>query len=334
MLRYKFRASTKAALFVVASANYLLGGQLTLVEFSVTDLNGNFGGQPPIFGTVSGPISSSYTGSSTSSDGQYVQMYTGSATASYANLHAAASESVTCLLTSCVPYALPFSANAGSADYEPGISSLAWWDDVITVQPAPGLVALNFIFNVHGTFTQSGSGNASDTSAFLTGESCAATADFCHGAGGGEPAVPRHNTTVPLPANGTVTVNVIPWVIGQPFQYEFILGASAAVIPTTIGAQGYINGNSSASTDFSNTAQLIAVVPVDINGNPVTGTTVTSASGLPVPLATPEPSTAVLMAAGLVLLRISLGAKLRITYRSASTGSTPVSPGDVTSAAP
>jgi len=188
---------------------------------------------------------------------------------------------------------------------------LAWWDDVITVQPGPGLAALNFVFNVHGTFSQSGSGNASDTSAFLTGETCAASADFCHGAGAGLPATPRHISTVPLPASGTVTVNMIPWVLGSPFQYEFILDATAAVIPNTIGAQGYIVGNSSASTDFSNTAQLIAVIPVDANGNQVPGTTITSASGLVVPLATPEPSTTALMAAGLALLGFSVRTRRR-----------------------
>jgi PEP-CTERM motif len=298
------RWMSRVAVFAAAVSS-ISAGQFTLVEFFPTDLAGSLSAPPPVYGSVFGPATSTWSGSSTSNDGQYIQMYSGSGTASITTLRASASESVSCVLSSCTPYALPFSANAGSADYSPGISTLAWWNDIITVNPGPGFARLNFVFNVDGTFSQSGSGSAS---ASLVGESCAATETLCTG---GPPATPRHITNLPITHNGLVTLNLQPWLIGQPFDYEFILAVSAATMPTTVGSQGFIQGNSSASTDFSNTAQLIGVNPVDSNGNLVTGTTITSASGFALPGPTPEPSTFVLFLAGLVF--VALWKKRRVT---------------------
>jgi hypothetical protein len=295
---------SRVAVFTAAVSS-ISAGQFTLVEFAPTDLNGNFPGPPPVYGSVFGPATSTWSGSSMSTDGQYIQMYSGSGTASITTLRAAANESVSCALSSCTPYALPFSANAGGADYSPGISTLAWWNDIITVNPGPGFASLNFVFNVDGTFSQSGSGSAS---ASLVGESCAATETLC---GGGPPATPRHITNLPITHNGLLTLNLQPWLIGQPFEYEFILAVSAATTPTTIGSQGSIQGNSAASTDFSNTAQLIAVNPVDSNRNLVTGTTITSASGFALPGPTPEPSTFALLVAGLVFAALLNGRRSR-----------------------
>jgi hypothetical protein len=231
-----------------------------------------------------------------------VKLTMGSGSASIAFLRAAVSESVTCLSSTCGAYALPFSSSAGSANYEPGVSALVWWNDIITVTPGLGLANLNFVFRVDGTFAQSGSANSSDTSAVLVGESCAATEVLCTG---GPPATPRHITVVPITQSGLVTVSLTPWLLNQPFEYEFILGVSASVIPSTVGAQGFINGNSSSSADFFDTAQLIAVNAVDRQGNIVPGTTISSASGFNLPGQVPEPSPFGGVLAGLLLAALS-----------------------------
>ena len=284
---------------LAASASCISAGQFTLVEFSALGLDGNSSAPAPVYGSVLGPAMSTWTSSSMSTDGQYIQSYSASGTASITTLRAAVSEKVSCV--SCGAYALPFSASAGNADYQPGVTALVWWNDIITVNPGPGFASMQFVFSVDGVFSQSGPGNASNTSAVLVGESCAATETLCTG---GPPPTPRHITSVPITQNGVVTLNLQPWLVGQPFEYEFILGVNANTIPSTIGAQGYIQGNSSASTDFSNTAQLIGVNPVDSNGNLVSGTTITSASGFQLPGPTPEPSTFALIAAGLALVAL------------------------------
>jgi hypothetical protein len=171
----------------------------------------------------------------------------------------------------------------------------------MTVNAGPGLASLKFVFEVSGTFSGSGSGNALNTSAVLVAESCPVVDFACTG---NNP--PRNITQVPITANGAITVNLVPWILNQPFDYEFILAANAAVIPTMIGAQGYINGASTATTNFSDTAQLVAIYPVDSQGNLVPGTTITSASGFALPLvtslATPEPSTLLVSMGGLLFL--------------------------------
>jgi hypothetical protein len=291
-----------AIVVLIASATSISAGQFTLVEFGTTGLDGTSGGPAPVFGSVFGPATLTFSDSSVSTDGTYSQTYNGSGSASIGSLHAAVSESVTCLSSSCGAYALPFSSAAGSADYEPGVSALVWWNDIITVTPGPGLASLNFVFNVDGTFAQSGSANSSDTSAVLVGESCAATEDLCTG---GPPVTPRHITQVPITHNGLVTVSLTPWLLNQPFEYEFILGVTANVIPSTVGTQGFINGNSSSSADFLDTAQLIAVNGVDSHGNIVSGTTITSASGFGLPTEAPEPSTFGVVSVGLLLAALS-----------------------------
>lgn len=294
------------------TATCVFASQFTLVEFSTVGLDGNPGGPAPVYGPVLGTASGTLSGSSAAPDGSYMQTYSGSGSASIGGLHASVSESVNCLLSSCGDYALPYSSFEGSSDYEVGASALVWWNDIVTVTPGPGLASLNFVFDVDGTFSQSGSGNSSDTSALLVGEDCAATETLCTG---GPPATPRHIATAQITQDGQVTINLIPWVLNQPFDYEFILAVNADAIPNTVGAQGYISGNSSATTDFSDTVQLVAVNPVDSAGNIVSGTTITSESGYDLPGSVPEPPTFGGAMAGLLLM---LGI---YSYRKACIGS-------------
>jgi hypothetical protein len=289
---------------LIASATCLSAGQFTLVEFSTLGLDGSAGGPPADFGSVLGPTSLTWSGSSTATDGSYQQTYNASGSASITSLHAAVSESVTCLLSSCGAYALP--SSGGSTNYQPNVTGLVWWNDVMTVNPGPGFSTLNFVFNVDGIFSQSGTANSSLASALLVGESCDASLALCNGFAG-----PRHITQVPITQNGTVTVSLTPWLLNQPFQYEFILAVGANVVPSTIGPQGYINGNSSSSANFSNTAQLVAVNPVNSQGNLVAGTTITSASGFSLPGPVPEPSTFGAAAAGLLLVALRYRFRVR-----------------------
>jgi hypothetical protein len=278
---------------LAASAACLSAGQFTLVEFFSAGLDGNLNGPGPDFGSVTGPTTASFSTSSTATDGSYKQTVSGAGSASITTLRASSSETLTCQTGSCGSYALPFSSAEGSsANYQPGISTLVWWNDIMTVNTTGPVANLQFVFNLNGTLSQTGNGVAS---ASLVGESCDATQAACSA------GIPRHNTNVPITANGPLTINLTPWVLNQPFEYEFILVTNAFANPTGTDSQGFITGTGSATADYYDTAQLVSVLPVDSQGNYVPGTTITSASGVILPVAVPEPSTLGLAFTGLLL---------------------------------
>ena len=63
-----------------------------------------------------------------------------------------------------------------------------------------------------------------------------------------------------------------------------------------------VNAYSNADNDFGSTAKLVGVDLFDAQGNPITEFTLASASGTVYPGAVPEPATALLMLAGLLVL--------------------------------
>lgn len=136
--------------------------------------------------------------------------------------------------------------------------------------------------------------------AALFGKTCSIDNDFCH-PGANNRAVNIY--TLGLNGAQSVAVDMALPSYSNTFEIEYILEVGAI---DNLTSDNYLTGTSSGSVDFSHTAQLINIEPVDANGN-VThdGTIIYNLSGTTLPGTTPVPEPSAFFGLGAVLLLLA-----------------------------
>jgi hypothetical protein len=175
--------------------------------------------------------------------------------------------------------------------------SIAGWTDSLTVSnpqsQAPVLVHLNF--HIDGTIVRTGDGLGSANVQFVHDYSGPTTWTYQH-----------YVATDPTSFSADLTAPGILVTPGSSAFYDFVLTSSAILCGNCGGGTVFID-NSTVNTDFGNTLRLTGMSITDTSGNPVSGYTLGSDSGfdyagLNAASPAPEPSTWLLLTAGLALV--------------------------------
>jgi len=288
---------------ILAACAWADGMGITHVQVANFGLDGGAVAGNVVDGAATSTTEYAISGSSFATDGSYKETWAGYASSAPRDAESAVSESITCLISSCGGYAVPVLSGEGTP-LAPGPDASAWWNEVITVVPGGDVSALRMTFTVDGTIVTSGNVIAA---ASLIGETCGIANSFCHAPGGEDPETDRIIFQAPnsnLTSSGAATVmfNMNVPVFNQPFEFEYILETE---ISDNLTSDGNLTGTSSGAVDFSSTARLISIEPLDANGNIVhDGTVIYDLSGnsLPGVTAVPEPSAFFGLGIGLLLV--------------------------------
>ena len=249
------------------------------------------------------PISATYTQSFTGMDrsgNTQTMTFSGTTTASaaYGQLHADATGTVTNTYFNANNPAFIDLANGNNAAGSPdGFFSTGFADFADTLQYGGALQAgyqARYIFHLEGT--NSGEGSNAGLIATIAGN----TPELFVNSQTGN--VSMDWATMDYAINGTS-----PQTINIQFDSDFSMHTSDFADGSTV----------SGEAAFSNTLTLADIEIVDANGNPVSGVTVTSASGTQYDLV-PEPTTVafLLLAGGVVLFTVRRRAKRASVWRS------------------